>query len=150
MAGAIQPLAAPDGGARWLPRGGWVGYAPPLTLALFLVPIGAGLLGTWLPAFGYLPALGGERLTLDPWRQLLAQPGLAGALTVTVTSGVLAPLIAFALTVLFAAACHETRLFAAINRLLLAASCCAWSRPGRAGMRCRRTWRWSRIPTAWR
>ena len=34
-------------------------HIPLLMLALFLAPIGAGLVGTLLPAFGYLPAAGG-------------------------------------------------------------------------------------------
>ena len=34
--------------------------APALTIAVFLVPIAAGLVGTLLPAFGYLPAIGGD------------------------------------------------------------------------------------------
>ena len=37
-----------------------LGLAPALTLTLFLAPIAAGLIGTWLPAFGFLPALGGD------------------------------------------------------------------------------------------
>jgi len=41
---------------------------PVVTVALFLVPIAAGLAGTLLPAFGYLPAIGGHTLNLDPWR----------------------------------------------------------------------------------
>jgi putative thiamine transport system permease protein len=63
-------------------------YLPALTVGLFLGPVLAGLLGTLLPAFGYLPVLGGEQLSLEPWRRLLAAPGLAPALQVTLTSGV--------------------------------------------------------------
>ena len=37
---------------------GMLGIAPVLTVLVFSLPIGAGLLGTLLPAFGYLPALG--------------------------------------------------------------------------------------------
>ena len=47
----------------------------------------AGLLGTLLPAFGYLPVLGGERLSLEPWRQLASAPGLATALRLSLVSG---------------------------------------------------------------
>ena len=42
--------------------------APTLTIALFMVPIVAGLIGTLLPAFGYFPSIGGETLSLQPWR----------------------------------------------------------------------------------
>ncbi len=115
MAEALQPVnLAPRAAAR-RPL---LGYAPALTLALFLVPIAAGLIGTWLPAFGYLPALGHDELSLAPWRQLAATPGLGGSLRLTLVSGVLATLVSFALTVAFLAACHDTRLFAQLRRLL--------------------------------
>ncbi len=115
MAEALQPVnpAAPAAARRSL-----LGYAPALTLALFLLPIAAGLIGTWLPAFGYLPALGHEELSLAPWRQLAAYPGLGGGLRLTLVSGFLATIISFALTIGFLAACHDTRLFAHLRRLL--------------------------------
>ncbi|HSR72323.1 MAG TPA: hypothetical protein VLL72_08070, partial [Kiloniellales bacterium] len=71
MAEAFQPL---DGRATRLAgnrRGDLLRLVPAVTLALFLAPIGAGLLGTWLPAFGYFPALGGSAPSLEPWRRLL-------------------------------------------------------------------------------
>ncbi|RVI72435.1 ABC transporter permease, partial [Sinorhizobium meliloti] len=44
-------------------------------LALILgLPILAGLAGTILPAFGYLPALGGFRVTLAHFAELAGQP----------------------------------------------------------------------------
>ena len=51
-------------------------FVPALTVAAFLLPIAAGLVGTLLPAFGYLPAIGGDAFSLDPWRRLFAYPGL--------------------------------------------------------------------------
>ncbi len=100
------------------PRRGWLVYAPALTLLLFLLPIGAGLIGTWLPSFGYLPVLGAEELSLEPWRQLLAYPGLPESLRLTLISGLGGTLLAFALTIGFVATCHDTRLFALARRLL--------------------------------
>ena len=41
-------------------------HVPALTLAIFLAPIAAGLIGTWLPAFGHFPALGHEGWSLEP------------------------------------------------------------------------------------
>ena len=82
MAATLQRLAprSPGSGHRaaGLGRPRLLRHVPALTLALFLAPIGAGLVGTWLPAFGYLPALGGEALSLEPWRALFAYPGLPG------------------------------------------------------------------------
>ncbi len=63
-------------------------WAPGLTLVLFLGPIATGLLGTLLPAFGWLPALGGRTFSLAPWRELFAAPGLATALRVTLVTGI--------------------------------------------------------------
>ena len=93
-------------------------YLPALTLALFLAPVAAGLIGTWLPAFGWLPALGGNRITLEPWRQLLAAPELPGAARLTITSGLLATLSALAIVIVCCAALHDTRLFHMMRRLL--------------------------------
>lgn len=89
---------------------------PAITLILFLGPVAAGLLGTLLPAFGYLPSLGGTTLSLDPWRDLLATPGIGRALLLTLLSGFGATLAAFALTLLVFAAGHGTRAFARAKR----------------------------------
>jgi putative thiamine transport system permease protein len=91
---------------------------PPLTLALFLLPIAAGLVGTWLPAFGLLPSLGGTQPTLEPWRRLLADPALPGALSATLISGFGSAMLAFAVSVGFAAAAHGTWAYRRATRLL--------------------------------
>jgi putative thiamine transport system permease protein len=115
MAEALQPLVpAPVAAAGRSP----LGFAPAVTLALFLLPIAAGLIGTWLPAFGYLPALGRNELSLAPWRALAADPGLGASLRLTLVSGGLATALSLALTVAFLAACHGTRLLAHLRRLL--------------------------------
>ncbi len=92
--------------------------APILTLALFLGPVGAGLLGTLLPAFGWLPALGGDALSLSPWRALLEAPGLPRALLLTVATGVTATLVSFALVIAFCATAHGSRGFRWAERAL--------------------------------
>jgi putative thiamine transport system permease protein len=82
---------------------------PGLTIALFLGPVAAGLLGTILPSLGYLPVLGGERLSLEPWRALAAAPGLATAVRLSLVSGFVSTALALALTILLFAAGHGTR-----------------------------------------
>jgi putative thiamine transport system permease protein len=84
-------------------------FLPGLTIALFLGPVAAGLLGTVLPSLGYLPALGGERLSLEPWRELAAAPGLLTALCLSLISGFLSTALALALTILLFAAGDGTR-----------------------------------------
>lgn len=87
-------------------------------MVLFLGPILAGLLGTLLPAFGYLPALGGEHLSLQPWRALLAEPGLLKAVTISLTVGLGATLIACLVAIGTVAAFHDRPVFRAMRRLL--------------------------------
>jgi putative thiamine transport system permease protein len=91
-------------------------YLPALTVGLFLGPVAAGLLGTVLPAFGYLPVLGGEELSLEPWRRLLAAPGLWPALRASLISGFASTALALALTILIFAAGHGTRALRRIRR----------------------------------
>ncbi len=73
-------------------------HAPLLTIAAFAGPIGAGLIGTLLPAFGVLPAIGGDSLNLDGWRELLRFPGFATSLQLTLITGWLATLLAVTIT----------------------------------------------------
>lgn len=92
--------------------------APWLTLAVFLVPVLAGLAGAVLPAFGYLPALGGMKASLDPWRQLVAYPGFTKSVWVSFYTSVSATVLSFALAIGFAAAWRGTRVFGILQRLV--------------------------------
>ncbi|HKP23425.1 MAG TPA: ABC transporter permease subunit [Dongiaceae bacterium] len=60
----------------------------------------AGLLFVVLPAFGYFPALGGTILSLQPWRDLLAYPGLAAAARAALISAFVALPVALGLAML--------------------------------------------------
>lgn len=91
--------------------GGALRAAPALTLALFLGPVAAGLAGTVAPAFGWLPAIGGEALSLAPWRTLVSTPGFPASVVLTLTTGFAATLLSVAIVVLFSAAWHGTGLF---------------------------------------
>jgi len=121
MAEALQSLKRRHKtiGSAWKGTGApLLRFAPALTLALFLVPIGAGLIGTWVPAFGYLPSLGGHNFALTHWRELFAYPGLPGALKLTLISGFTATLLSFVLVMAFVAACHDRPLFQFCRRWL--------------------------------
>ena len=98
--------------------GGWLRLLPGLTVAIFLLPVVTGLLGTLLPSLGYLPELGGREFSLDPWRRLMAAPELPAALAVTLISGLGATFASFALAVTIVATLHGTRLFTWLRRLL--------------------------------
>jgi len=81
----------------------WLQIAPAFTAGVFLLPIGAGLIGTLLPAFGYLPAIGGTEFSLAPWRMLIAHPGFVTSVMLTLATGVVTAVLALMLAVGFCA-----------------------------------------------
>lgn len=103
MGAALHEIAEPQTVPH---RGGLLRLAPGITVALFLLPILAGLIGTALPAFGYLPAIGGTGFSLAPWRTLFAYPGIASALRLSMSTGLLTTALALALAVGCAALGH--------------------------------------------
>ncbi len=98
---------------RALPRS-----AVALTLGLLILPITFGLLGTLLPAFGYLPALGGDHLSLQPFRDLAATPGLATAAVLSVATGLAATFISLGITLIFVASYAGTPTLSRLQHLL--------------------------------
>lgn len=92
--------------------------APALIIALLVLPVGAGLVMVLLPAFGYLPALGGHSASLAPWQLLFAQPGLSRSVLVSFASGLISTVIALVIVVLFLAASRGTWLDRGIRRLV--------------------------------
>lgn len=91
---------------------------PPLTVLLLAGPILAGLLGTILPAFGYLPALGGIDFSLDPFRALLAQPGIAISVLISLAAGLATTAVSLTVVLVFVAAFAGTRLFGHVQHLI--------------------------------
>lgn len=83
--------------------------APALTLILFLLPVAAGLAGTLLPAFGWLPALGGSGFSLQAWENLFGWPGFGTALRLTVSTGLLAAALSLLIALGLAAAAQGSR-----------------------------------------
>ncbi len=92
--------------------------APVLIIALLVVPVSAGIGMVLLPAFGYLPVLGGEQLSLAPWQMLAAQPGLGRSVAISFASGLLSTAAALLIVVLFLAASRGTWLDRSIRRLV--------------------------------
>ena len=86
-----------------------------LAFGVVAVPVVAGVLGTVLPAFGLLPAIGASSPSLDAWRRLFAEPGLARAVLLSFGTGVGATLLSLALAALFCAAAHGSRGFLRIQ-----------------------------------
>lgn len=73
--------------------------APGLTISVFLLPIAAGLVGTLLPAAGWLPALGGDRLSVQAWQALADTPGLGTAVRLTLGIGWVATVLSLVVAV---------------------------------------------------
>jgi putative thiamine transport system permease protein len=84
--------------------------------AVVLVPVAAGVVGTALPAFGWLPAIGGDRLSLDPWRILFDAPGIGTSIRLTLTGGLVATLLSLVFAVSLAAVGHGRSWYRAIER----------------------------------
>ena len=95
-----------------------LGVVPYLTLALFLGPVVAGLVFTLLPAFGYLPALGETQIDFRVFERLFAQPGLAGSVALTLSTGFAASLVSLGIALGFCAAAHGRPIFRSAERLL--------------------------------
>lgn len=71
-----------------------------------LLPIAAGLWQTGRAAFGILPAIGATSASLSPWAHLLALPGLATAIRLSLFTGLAATGLSLVLAVGFCAAVH--------------------------------------------
>ena len=100
------------------PAGGAVGLVPALTVLAMLGPVAAGLAGTLLPAFGHFPAAGLTGPSLAPFAALAVWPGLADAVRLSVTTGLLATALSLTIVTLVLAGWSETRAFAVLRRLL--------------------------------
>ena len=81
-------------------------------------PVLAGLAGTVLPAFGYLPVLGYTSLSLDPLRSLFAMPGLSKSVLLSFCTGLGASILSLAVVLAFTAGWSETRTFQLMTRFL--------------------------------
>ncbi len=91
---------------------------PSAVTGVVLLPVGAGLLATALPAFGYWPAIGANALSLAPWRALCAWPGAGRAILLTLWTGCAATLLAAGTAILLAYGCTRPE-FARMARRVL-------------------------------
>ncbi|MHA7774900.1 ABC transporter permease [Roseibium sp. M-1] len=89
-----------------------------LVTMLLAGPVLAGLAGTILPAFGYLPAIGRDAFSLGPVRQLFASPGLATSVALSFGTGLAASLLSLAIVLLFTAGWAGTATFRRLTRFL--------------------------------
>lgn len=67
--------------------------APYVVILLVTGPVLAGLLGTVLPAFSYLPALGRTSISLDAFRSVFAEPNIVRSAGLSVWTGLAATVL---------------------------------------------------------
>ena len=91
---------------------------PCLTVTTFMVPIILGLIGTWLPAFGYLPAIGSYDFSLQPFQDLFSHPSLPGALKSTLFSGLSATFVSLSISLWIAIHLYTTPLWTFVEKSL--------------------------------
>ncbi|MCC9624154.1 ABC transporter permease subunit [Thalassospira sp. MA62] len=91
---------------------------PILTLVLMIAPVASGVIGTLLPAFGFLPTLGGDAISLAPWRDLFAQPGIGRSVQLSAVTGLVATFVSVWIVFLFCAGWQGTRVFRWMQRAL--------------------------------
>ena len=92
--------------------------APPLTLAILLGPLAFGLAGTALPAFGYLPELGGERFTTAHFSALGEVPGIMRSAALSIVIGLVTTLVSLGAVAAFVASDLGTAGFARMRRMI--------------------------------
>lgn len=92
--------------------------SPYFAILLLTLPVLAGLAGTLLPAFGYLPALGEDTFSLKPLHRLFAEPGIGRAIALSFWTGLAATMLSVGLAGLILAAGYGTKHWARLSRFL--------------------------------
>lgn len=91
---------------------------PPLAIFLLAGPIVFGLIGTLLPALGFLPALGGMSLTFEHLADAISRPGMLMSMTISLAAGLVTSAISVAAVFLFVGAFAGTRIFERVQHLI--------------------------------
>ncbi|EKF20134.1 ABC transporter permease [Nitratireductor pacificus] len=91
---------------------------PVLAIGLLTAPVAFGLAGTILPAFGFLPALGGTGFSLAPLMALAGEPAIVYSALMSLVTGLVTTLVSLGVVMLFTAAWSGTRAFARVQHLI--------------------------------
>ena len=92
--------------------------APALALVLLAGPVLFGLTATVLPAFGFLPALGGDYFGLEEFRRVFGEPGILRSCLLSLIVGLATTAVSLALVAGFLASWSHTRAFGFFAHLL--------------------------------
>lgn len=93
-------------------------FAPPLTIGILILPLVFGLVGTVLPAFGYLPALGGTSITTSHFAELFAMPAIWRSAWLSLFVGLATTAVSLGIVMLCVAGWSQTRMFQRVQHLL--------------------------------
>ena len=89
-----------------------------LALMVLVMPVLLGVLGAVLPAFGYLPPLGGLGFGVQPFIEFFNLPGINRAISLSLISGILATVISTLLALLLPGLLYGSRLFGMMRQYL--------------------------------
>ncbi|MEE9315327.1 MAG: ABC transporter permease [Rhizobiaceae bacterium] len=92
--------------------------APALAIIILLGPVVFGMAATLLPAFGYLPSLGGDSFTLSHFYKLWLTAGIGRSAVLSLASGLITTIFALGIVVLFVSGWHGTNVFARMQHLI--------------------------------
>ncbi len=92
-------------------------FAPPFVIILLIGPICFGLFGTFAPAFGYLPSLGGLEFSLTSFKDLFAVTGLWQSAFLSLASGLSAAFISLMIVMGFIGGFGQSRVFRRVRQL---------------------------------
>ena len=82
-----------------------------LFLLFFIVgPVVAGSVGILLPAFGWFPPLGGERISFIPFKTMLVAPGMVQSVWLSLSTALLSTSLSYFCVMLFLAVIWERQL----------------------------------------
>lgn len=93
-----------------------LGFFPLLCLTLFVLPIAIGLLGTWLPAFGILPALGYADIRLSFFVDFFSYPAIWKSIGLSLFTGLTSSLLSLFVSVWIVIYLYGTRAWVVVER----------------------------------
>lgn len=89
-----------------------------LVFFILIGPVIAGLIGVVLPAFGYFPAAGADQFSFEPILALFAWNGLASAVRLSITTGLIATAISCLIALGFTASMMTSPLWRRVQSIL--------------------------------
>ncbi|THB74480.1 MAG: ABC transporter permease [Desulfobulbaceae bacterium] len=93
-------------------------FFPYLTLLAFFAPVVVGLFGTWIPALGYLPAIGSKEFSGRIFSGLWLHPSFPKAVWVSLISGVAATCLSFGLSLFITIQLYGSRFWNGLERTI--------------------------------